>query len=117
MMNKAKLALTVTVAVACFAPHALAQSFDEDGTRNVLAFSSQSLASEDSSQHAHVHAARRNGMNSFAREPRGQSESNANASYAPRVPPFDYRGSSSYPWGPGYNFPYPDRPYGDPDHW
>jgi hypothetical protein len=18
---------------------------------------------------------------------------------------------------PGYNFPYPDRPYGDPDHW
>ena len=27
-------------------------------------------------------------------------------------------GSSRIPAvGPGYNFPYPDRPYGDPDHW
>jgi hypothetical protein len=35
-----------------------------------------------------------------------------------RVPQFDYRrGTSSYPFGPGYNVPYPDRPYGDPDHW
>jgi hypothetical protein len=30
----------------------------------------------------------------------------------------DYRyGTSAYPFGPGANFPYPDRPYGDPDHW
>jgi hypothetical protein len=41
----------------------------------------------------------------------------ASPSNASRVPRFDYRGSSKYPWGPGYNFPYPDRPYGDPDHW
>ena len=34
-----------------------------------------------------------------------------------RVPAFDPRGSSAYPFGPGVNFPYPDRPYGDPDHW
>ena len=35
-----------------------------------------------------------------------------------RVPQFDYRrGTSNYPFGPGYNQPYPDRPYGDPDHW
>jgi hypothetical protein len=27
-----------------------------------------------------------------------------------RVPAFD-------PFGPGVNFPYPDHPYGDPDHW
>ncbi|HEX3341930.1 MAG TPA: hypothetical protein VHT68_22460 [Pseudolabrys sp.] len=117
MINKAKLALTAMVVVACFASHALAHSFDEDGTRNVLAFSSRSSTSENASHHARVHAGRRNGLNSFATEPRAQSESNANASYPSRVPPFDYRGSSSYPWGLGYNFPYPDRPYGDPDHW
>jgi hypothetical protein len=35
-----------------------------------------------------------------------------------RVPAFDYRsGTSDYPFGPGINFPYPGRPYGDPDRW
>jgi len=34
-----------------------------------------------------------------------------------RVPAFDPRGTSAYPFGPGVNYPYPDRPYGDPDHW
>ncbi len=35
-----------------------------------------------------------------------------------RIPAFDHRtGTSAYPFGPGYNFPYPDRPYGDPGHW
>jgi hypothetical protein len=34
-----------------------------------------------------------------------------------RVPAFDPSGTSAYPFGPGVNFPYPDRPYGDPDHW
>lgn len=35
-----------------------------------------------------------------------------------RVPAFDYRrGTSDRPFGPEYNFPYPDRPYGDPGHW
>jgi hypothetical protein len=34
------------------------------------------------------------------------------------VPAFDYRrGTSAYPFGPGCNFPYPDRPYGDPGRW
>jgi hypothetical protein len=54
-------------------------------------------------------AVRQSGLGSLAmgREP-GSS----------RVPQFDYRrGTSEYPYGPGYNFPYPDRPYGDPDHW
>jgi hypothetical protein len=37
---------------------------------------------------------------------------------APRSSRFEYRhGTSAYPFGPGANFPYPDRPYGDPDHW
>ena len=34
-----------------------------------------------------------------------------------RVPAYDPRGTSAYPFGPGTNFPYPDRPYGDPDRW
>jgi hypothetical protein len=33
---------------------------------------------------------------------------------SPRFSPY---GTSAYPFGPGQNFPYPDRPYGDPDHW
>ena len=42
----------------------------------------------------------------------------ARASNASTRPAFDYRlGTSKYPFGPAYNFPYPDRPYGDPDHW
>jgi hypothetical protein len=50
----------------------------------------------------------RSGLHSFAMVP-GPGSS--------RVPAFDYRrGTSAYPFGPGINFPYPDRPYGDPDH-
>ena len=37
--------------------------------------------------------------------------------YPSRVPAFDPKGASAYPYGPGINFPYPDRPYGDPDKW
>lgn len=38
--------------------------------------------------------------------------------YSPSSPPaIDYRnGTSNWPYGPHYNFPYPDRPYGDPGH-
>ena len=39
------------------------------------------------------------------------------ASYPSRVPAYDPRGTSAYPFGPGINFPYSDRPYGDPDKW
>jgi hypothetical protein len=34
-----------------------------------------------------------------------------------RLPPYHAQGTSRYPWGPGYNLPYPDRPYGAPDRW
>jgi hypothetical protein len=34
-----------------------------------------------------------------------------------RMPAFAPGGSSRYPYGPGMNFPYPDRPYGDPDRY
>lgn len=38
-------------------------------------------------------------------------------SYPSRVPAFAPTGTSAYPFGPGINFPYPDRPYGDPSRW
>jgi hypothetical protein len=118
MINKAKLALIGAVAAVLFASPALAQSFDEgDETGNVVPSSSQSVALENASHHPAVYAARRNGMNSFAMEPRARSDSNFNSYNASRVPAFDPRGTSAYPFGPGINFPYPDRPYGDPDHW
>jgi hypothetical protein len=54
-------------------------------------------------------AAHQSGLHSFAMVPR--------PGWA-RAPEIDYRrGTSNYPFGPGYNLPYPDRPYGDPDHW
>ena len=54
-------------------------------------------------------AVHRSGLHSFAMVPANGSS---------RVPQFDYhRSTSEYPFGPGYNLPYPDRPYGDPDHW
>jgi hypothetical protein len=34
-----------------------------------------------------------------------------------RLPPYHPQGTSRYPWAPGYNLPYPDRPYGAPDRW
>jgi hypothetical protein len=34
-----------------------------------------------------------------------------------RIPAFDPKGTSAHPFGPGINFPYPDRPYGDPSRW
>jgi hypothetical protein len=34
-----------------------------------------------------------------------------------RGPAYDPQGTSRYPYGPGKNFPYPDRPYGDPGRW
>jgi len=40
-----------------------------------LPFSSQPVATEIASRHAAVHAARRNGMDSYAMEPRPQSNS------------------------------------------
>jgi hypothetical protein len=34
-----------------------------------------------------------------------------------RTPAFVPGDTSRYPYGPGVNFPYPDRPYGDPGRW
>ena len=34
-----------------------------------------------------------------------------------RIRAFAPGGTSRYPYSPGINFPYPDRPYGDPDRY
>ena len=69
MIKRVKLA--VIIALAAAATPALAQSFDpDDGTGNVLPLSSQSVATEIAPHHTAVHAARRNGMDSYAMEPR-----------------------------------------------
>jgi len=49
-----------------------------------------------------------------AKEGRGVVTSPNDAS---RVRPYAPGGTSRNPFGPGVNYPYPDRPYGDPGRW
>ena len=97
--------LTTVALVTVIATPAFAQSFDPDsGTGNVLAFGYTPTAPQNDRI-----PVRQGGQSSFAMGPRHGSS---------RMPQFDYgRDTSNYPFGPGYNFPYPDRPYGDPGHW
>ena len=81
--------LTTLAVLTAFATPAFAQSFDpEAGTGNVLPFAHRPTAPQNEKI-----ARSRSGLHSFALVPRVQ------------------------PVRPGYDFPYPDRPYGDPDHW
>jgi len=51
------------------------------------------------------------------RHPKGTYRGDVKKNRHTRPPAFDYRGgTSNWPYGPGYNFPYADRPYGDPGH-
>lgn len=97
-----KTFLSTVALLTVIVTSAFAKSFDPaKGTGNVLASSQNALANEKT-------AVRHGGLHSFGMVPPLESS---------RVQPFDNRGTSEYPFGPGYNFPYPDRPYGDPDHW
>jgi hypothetical protein len=81
--------LTIVGLLTVVATPAFAQSFDPDtGTGNVLTFAYTPTAPKNERT-----AIGQSGLHSFA--------------MVPRVPAV----------GPGQNFPYPDRPYGDPDHW
>jgi hypothetical protein len=71
----------------------------------LLAISGTSSAARQSRHPSGMHA------QASVKEDRGV------ASYPSRMPAFDPRGTSAYPFGPGVNFPYPDRPYGDPGKW
>jgi hypothetical protein len=75
MTNRTKLFVFALAAVLRLAATpALAQSFDADeGVGNALPISRQPVAAE--SYHAAVHTARRNGMDSYAMEPRQRSNS------------------------------------------
>jgi hypothetical protein len=78
MINRTKLAVFVVVALTrLVATPAFAQSFDADeGTGNVLPYSSQANAAQTTPRHATVHTAHRNGMDAYAMEPRVQTDSN-----------------------------------------
>ena len=80
MTNKAKLALIAAIAVTRLAATpAFAQSFEADGTGNVLQMTYQSTAPDAAVRHSGARAARRNGLDAFAMEPRPQSN------FAPRI--------------------------------
>ena len=75
MTKKAKLAFIAALALTRLAATpAFAQPFDEDdGTDNVLTFTSQSGAPVTAVRHASARATRRNGLDALAMEPRRQS--------------------------------------------
>ncbi len=77
--NKTKFAIIAALAVTRLAATpAFGQSFSSGyGTGNVLPFNSTVAAPAVASHHASAHAARRNGQNSFAMEPRQQLPFNA----------------------------------------
>lgn len=72
--NKTKFAIIAALALTRLAATpAFGQSFSTGyGTGNVLPFNSTVAAPAVASHHASAHAARRNGLNSFAMEPRQQ---------------------------------------------
>ena len=100
MTNKAKLALIAAIAVTRLAATpAFAQSFEADGAGNVLQMTYQSTAQDAAVRHSGARAARRNGLDAFAMEPRSQSN------FAPRIqPPVDSDDPASTGGGSvGYN--------------
>ena len=72
--NKTKFALIAVLALTrLVATPAFGQSFSTGyGTGNVLPFNSTGVAPAIASHHSDVHATRRNGLNSFAMEPKQQ---------------------------------------------
>jgi len=72
--NKTKFAIIAALALTRLAATpAFGQPFSAGyGTGNVLPFNSTIAAPAVASHHASAHAARRNGLNSFAMEPRQQ---------------------------------------------
>jgi hypothetical protein len=79
--NKTKLALIAVLALTRLAATpAFGQSLSAGyGTGNVLPFNSTAAAPAVASHHASAHAAARNGLNSFAMEPRQQSQLGADS--------------------------------------
>jgi hypothetical protein len=79
--NKAKFAIIAALALTRLAATpAFGQSFSAGyGTGNVVPFNSTIAAPAVASHHASAHAARQNGLNSFAMEPRQQLQLGADS--------------------------------------
>jgi hypothetical protein len=79
--NKTKFAIIAALALTRLAATpAFGQSFSTGyGTGNVLPFNSTVAAPAVASHHASAHAARRDGLNSFAMEPRQQLQLGADS--------------------------------------
>jgi hypothetical protein len=79
----------------------------------LLAISGPSFAAQRTHQKSQTHA-----TTAAKSQPRAaKSSGSANSWNGLAIRPYSPNGTSDYPWGPGYNFPYPDRPYGDPGRW
>ena len=79
----------------------------------LLAVTGPSLAAQPTPQKSQARA--KSTVESQSRA--AKSRSSADSLYDAPLRPYSPSGTSAYPWGPGYNFPYPDRPYGDPGRW
>jgi hypothetical protein len=80
----------------------------------MLLISAPSFAAQQSRQPSSAHSKGAVKKEPAVKKDRGVVTSPYDSSV---VPPYDPRGTSAYPFGPGINFPYPDRPYGDPGRW
>ena len=99
--------MTIVGLLTVIATPAFAQSLSmsSHGTGNVLPSANQPTAPK-----IEKIAVGQSGLHSFAMVP---GPASAHPYDSSRVPAFDYRnGTSEYLFGPGYNLPYPDRPYG-----
>ena len=90
--NKTKFAIIAALALTRLAATpAFGQSFSAGyGTGNVLPFNSTVAAPAVASHHASAHAALRNGLNSFAMEPRQQLQFSAESPAATGVGSIGY---------------------------
>ena len=79
----------------------------------LLAISGPSLAAQRTHQKSDTRATTAVESQSRATKSGGS----ANWRDGSAMSPYSPSGTSAYPWGRGYNFPYPDRPYGDPGRW
>ena len=79
----------------------------------LLAITGSSLAAHRTLEKSHTHA--KSSVESQSRA--AKSSGSIKTWYGVTLPPYSPTGTSDYPWGPGFNLPYPDRPYGNPDHW
>jgi hypothetical protein len=78
----------------------------------LLAFTEPGISAQQTQQKSHMRTKSAMESQSRSAKPRGADSWRGSA-----LPSYSPTGTSAYPWGRGYNLPYPDRPYGDPGKW